>query len=63
MPLFEYQCQDCGWVFEVFTHRREQKVSPKCPECGKTDVERIWSSFSGRMGEPGGCTGTSLGFG
>jgi putative FmdB family regulatory protein len=63
MPLFEYQCRDCGRVFEVFTRRRDQKVSPKCPECGKTDVERIWSSFSGRAGEGGGCATSPLGFG
>jgi putative FmdB family regulatory protein len=63
MPLFEFQCQDCDRVFEVFTQRRDQKVSPKCPECGKTDVERIWSSFSGRAGEGGGCASSSFGFG
>jgi putative FmdB family regulatory protein len=63
LPLFEYQCQDCGHVFEVFTRHREPKALPECPDCGKKDVERIWSPFSGRIGEGGGCTGTSLGFG
>lgn len=63
MPLFEYQCLHCGRVFEVFTQRRKLKALPECPDCGKKDVERIWSPFSGRIGEGGSCTGTSLGFG
>ena len=63
MPLFEYHCQNCGKVFEVFTQRRDRTVTPACPECGKTDVERIWSPFSGRISEGGSCTSTSLGFG
>jgi putative FmdB family regulatory protein len=63
MPLFEYQCRNCGKAFEVFTQRRDRIVSPACPECGKTDVERIWSPFSGRISGGEGCTGTPLGFG
>lgn len=63
MPLFEYECQDCGRVFEVFTQGRDQKVRPKCPECGSKNVERIWSPFSGRIGGGGSCASTTGGFG
>lgn len=63
MPLFEYQCQDCGKVFEVFTLRRDLPAIPECPECGKADVERILSAFSATSSEGGGCATSSFGFG
>lgn len=60
MPLYEYACQNCGQVFEVFTQRRDQAAQPRCPACGKASVERILSSFSGKVGDGGGC-GTAAG--
>lgn len=62
MPLFEYQCRDCGQIFEVFTQRRQLSSAPKCPACGKTDVERVLSAFSGTTGS-GNCRTSSSGFG
>ena len=63
MPLFEYQCMNCGKVFEVFTQRRELSSAPKCPACGKTDVERLLSSFSGTTSGGGSCATSFPGFG
>jgi putative FmdB family regulatory protein len=63
MPLFEYRCRECGRVFEVFTQRRDQNISPACPDCGKKNVDRLLSPFAGRIGEGGGCATTSLGLG
>jgi putative FmdB family regulatory protein len=63
MPLFEYECQDCGRIFEVFTRRRELWATPKCPECGKANVERVLSSFSGTTSGGGGCVTSGSGFG
>lgn len=62
MPLYEYECQHCGQVFEVFTQRRETAAQPKCPACGKAGAERVLSSFSGKIGEGGVC-GTVSGLG
>lgn len=62
MPLFEYQCKNCGRVFEVFTQRRKPAGQPKCRACGKADAERVLSSFSGKMSDSSGCeTGSGLG--
>jgi putative FmdB family regulatory protein len=61
MPIFEYQCQDCGRVFEIFTQRRDPSEAPACPGCGKTRVERLLSSFSATVG--GRCSSGALGFG
>lgn len=40
MPLYTYQCDNCGVVFE-----RQQKFDDKpikrCPECGKSTVRRV----------------------
>lgn len=40
MPLYTYQCDNCGVVFE-----RQQKFDDKpikrCPECGKSAVRRV----------------------
>ena len=62
MPLFEYQCGDCGKIFEVFTQRRELSAAPKCPVCGKTHVQRVLSAFSGTPSRDG-CGTASSGFG
>ena len=62
MPLFEYQCRDCGHVFEVFTQRRESLTALKCPACGKMKVERVLSSFAGASSK-GSCGSASSGFG
>ncbi len=63
MPLFEYQCQNCGKVFEVFTQRRDPSALPNCPECGTADIERIFSAFAAPPSEVGGCGASSFTFG
>ncbi|MEE8408432.1 MAG: zinc ribbon domain-containing protein, partial [Myxococcota bacterium] len=44
MPIYEYECEKCGEVFEVF-----QKVSdppPKSHSCGSRKVRRLISRTS-----------------
>jgi putative FmdB family regulatory protein len=44
MPIYEYQCQKCGEIFEVF-----QKFSdppPKRHECGGRKIKRLMSQTS-----------------
>jgi len=62
MPPYEYECQNCGHVFEVFTQRREVAAQPRCPACGKANAERVLSPFSGKVSDSGGC-GTASGLG
>jgi len=33
MPLFEYQCENCGVRFERLQRKRDTALS-ECPECG-----------------------------
>ena len=39
MPLFEYQCEECGVRFERLQRKREVDLK-QCPECGGT-VRRL----------------------
>ena len=38
MPTYEYECKNCGHVFEAFQSMKDEPLSI-CPECGK-DVRR-----------------------
>lgn len=41
MPIYEYQCKDCGIVVEEF-HGAHEKIQKKCESCG-ADLRRIFS--------------------
>jgi len=53
MPIFEYDCLDCGRRVELFLRNREEQ--PRCPECGSTYMRKAFSVFAakGKSG-PGG---------
>ena len=42
-PLFDYHCDKCDKVTELFI-RKEEK--PKCEHCGNTEVRKLMSAFS-----------------
>lgn len=46
MANYDYQCNDCGTVFEVCHGMNESPVIP-CPECGKTNPEKLISGGGG----------------
>ena len=38
MPIHEYQCEKCGYVFEEVTYSLDAvKISTNCPECQSKD--------------------------
>ncbi len=43
MPLFEYQCGSCGHRFE---HLTRSSVTPSCPNCHSTILEKQLSVFA-----------------
>jgi putative FmdB family regulatory protein len=64
MPTYEYRCQDCGHVFEVFATIREKVagVQPVCPKCRSAQVRQAFAvTFMRRDGggvapvSSGGC--------
>jgi putative FmdB family regulatory protein len=54
MPMFEYQCQGCGHVFEKFQFARLSAINPGCPECQGTQTDQLLSRFSSPSGNGGG---------
>jgi putative FmdB family regulatory protein len=46
MPIFEYQCQECGHIFEKFQLVRQNAVLPPCPRCQTPETRQLLSRFS-----------------
>ena len=42
MPLYEYQCKECGHVFER-EHGIGEKKKYKCPDCSSAKTQKIIS--------------------
>jgi putative FmdB family regulatory protein len=46
MPLYEYQCKECGRIFNIrLTIKEHDKKRPKCPKCGSRKLDPKYSSF------------------
>jgi len=50
MPMFEYECTDCGRLFEAFVTSSRKAV---CPSCKGERLEKLVSRL-GRIGSDGG---------
>ena len=44
MPLYEYECRDCGARFEALVMKRETEVA--CRACGGTEIAQLLSTFA-----------------
>ena len=45
MPTYEYECSDCGYVFEAFQQMSDKPLE-KCPKCNKS-IKRLIGKGSG----------------
>src|SRR5947207_15617430 len=45
MPIYEYQCQSCGFVFDELQSMKEEPLV-KCPNCGKNELKKLIGSGS-----------------
>lgn len=48
MPLFEYECRECGKHFEALVTEARR---PMCPSCKSENLEKLVSVFG--VGGPG----------
>jgi len=46
MPTYDYECQGCGHVFELFQSMTARPVR-KCPRCGKAKARRLIGTGAG----------------
>jgi putative FmdB family regulatory protein len=57
MPLYEYQCEECGESFELLVRSSDQQDEVTCPKCGGKKVRKAISLFgvgaSGRKAASG----------
>ena len=47
MPIFEYRCLKCDSEFEKLVFGPASGNGIQCPDCQATEVEQLFSSFSG----------------
>jgi putative FmdB family regulatory protein len=55
VPLYEYLCATCGNRFEVLRRVGQSSEGVACPQCGRGDVEKEFSTFAGSVA--GGASG------
>jgi putative FmdB family regulatory protein len=45
MPIYEYQCLECGEKFEKLVRSTNSSAGIECPKCGGQKVEKLLSAF------------------
>jgi putative FmdB family regulatory protein len=64
MPVFEYQCKECGKTYDILHKGAEEKGNIFCPSCNSKKHIKLISSFSPKIssGSPSsGCPDGSSG--
>ncbi len=56
MPIYAYQCRQCGHSFELLRRIKDTDSDVECPKCHSLKVERHLSTFAA-----GSCGGSPSG--
>jgi len=48
MPIYEYQCQSCGYELEKLQRMNDERLKD-CPDCGKAELHRMVSAAAFRL--------------
>ena len=63
MPIYEFQCEECGEVFEELVLRKDEEV--ECKKCKSKKVKKLVSKVAfkcdGRFSGGSKCSGCSGG--
>ena len=51
MPLYEYECQNCGKTFQSLVLKREEEIALRCPGCAGSDLKRLISRVAYHVSE------------
>ena len=60
MPIFEYECKDCGHVTE-FLEKRGTGRRHKCGKCGSLETQKVFSTFAAQSAPVSPCEGCPSG--
>jgi len=60
VPIYEYECTECGERFELYRSIIDSDSERKCPKCGGKCLKRVPSVF-GSTSSSGGCGTTVFG--
>ncbi len=60
MPIYEFECLECGAIFEKLVRKANTEAEISCPRCGARKLEEKISAFSsfakgGSSTSSGGC--------
>jgi putative FmdB family regulatory protein len=50
MPLYEYECRECGQIFEKMVRFHEIEQPAECPECKSHDTRKRITTFASTGG-------------
>ena len=50
MPLYEFECLECGTEFETLVRKASEKTEVKCPACESRKLEEKVSGFASGSG-------------
>lgn len=50
MPIYEYKCTKCGYVFEAFQRMGADGSELNCPVCNAAKPKKLFSSFASSGG-------------
>jgi len=48
MPIYEYECKQCGHKMEALQKMSDDPLSD-CPECGKSELKKLISAAGFRL--------------
>ncbi len=49
MPIYEFQCQECGNPFEELVFSSSAISELSCPNCGSEDIRKKLSTFASKV--------------
>jgi putative FmdB family regulatory protein len=52
MPIYEFYCADCHAVFQFLARSPGIERRPRCPSCGRPELDRRPSTFAISSGRP-----------